>query len=141
MDIAHAYLERLPADIMRLHSWVERTPLKTGAIDTVICTDVLEHVREAEPLAAEITSVLRPGGQLLLAVPFEQDLSVYELPAYKAKYAKYKFVHLRSVDDAMIAHLFAGFDLGFSHLITEGMALMEFKPYPIKFYELRRRPA
>ena len=138
VDIAREYLLRLPPDILRIHGWAERTPLRAAGIDTVICTDLLEHVREAEPLAAEIKRILRPGGRLLLAVPYRQDLSVYELPAYKAKYGKYKYVHLRSVDDAMVERLFSSFELGFTHLITEGMELMEFKPYPIKFYELLR---
>ena len=138
LDIAREYLLRLPPDILRIHGWAERTPLRSGSVDTVVCTDLLEHVREAEPLAAEIKRILRPAGHLLLAVPYQQDLSVYELPAYKLKYGKYKYVHLRSVDDAMVARLFPSFELGFTHLITEGMELMEFKPYPIKFYDLLR---
>ena len=141
VDIARPYLETLPASIMRILSWVEDVPLKAGAIDTLICTDVLEHVRDAGALAREIERLVRPGGRLLLVVPFEQDLGVYDLPEYKAKYAKYKYVHLRSIGDATVAGLFANFELGATHLITEGMKFMEFKPYPIKFYELIARPA
>jgi SAM-dependent methyltransferase len=138
VDIALGYLDRLPGSILRLWSRVEDVPLRTGAVDTVVCTDVLEHVQDAAALAREIERLLPPGGQALLAFPFEQDLGVYELSEYRRKYAKYRFVHLRSVDDNLLRRLFPEFELRFEHLITEGMAAMEFKPYPIKFVQLVR---
>lgn len=138
-DIAFPYVKRLPDEILRLWARVEDVPLRSGAADTIICTDVLEHVLDAQVLAAEIDRLLTPDGRILLAFPFEQDLSVYELPEYKAKYGKYTFVHLRSIGDGLVKELFPGFAVVFERLITEGMALMEFKPFPIKFLELRRR--
>ena len=138
VDIAFAYLERLPASIMRIWGRVEGVALCSGCIDTIVCTDVLEHVLDAQLLADEIARLLKPNGRILLAFPFEQDLSVYDLPAYKAEYERYKYVHLRSIDDALVANLFRAFEVRFSHLITEGMQFMEFKPYPIKFVELHR---
>jgi SAM-dependent methyltransferase len=139
VDIARAYLDRLPADILRIWSRVERVPVAAGSVDTVICTDVLEHVVDALPVARELDRLCAPDGRLLLAFPFEQDLSVYELPEYKAKYGKYKFVHLRSITDDTVATLFPSWDVLDEHLIEEGMPLMEFKPFPIKFVELGRR--
>jgi SAM-dependent methyltransferase len=38
--------------------------------DVVLCTEVLEHVREPRALLAEAHAALRPGGRLLLTVPF-----------------------------------------------------------------------
>lgn len=139
VDLAFAYLERLPGDIAALWSTVEDVPLRSGSIDTVLCTDVIEHVLDARLLAGEIDRLLGPDGQALLAFPFEQDLSVYDLPEYKAKYGKYKYVHIRSITVALIAELFPRFEVRFEHLITEGTAAMEFTPYPIKFVELGRR--
>lgn len=138
VDIAFAYLERLPASIVRLWSRVENVPLRSGSVDTLICTDVLEHVLDARALAAEIDRLLKPDGRALLAFPFEQDLGVYDLPEYKRKYDRYKFVHLRSIGDETIAELFGGFRVAHERLIAEGMALMELKPYPVKFVELAR---
>ncbi len=136
VDIALRYLELLPDSVTRIWSFAENLPLKAHSLDTLICTDVLEHVRDASAVAAEIKRLVKPDGRLLLAFPFEQDLSVYDLPEYKAKYGKYKYVHLRSIDDTLIEDLFPEFETSFSHLITEGMDSMEFKPYPIKFIEL-----
>jgi ubiquinone/menaquinone biosynthesis C-methylase UbiE len=138
VDIAFPYLERLEPSITRLWARVEQVPLGTASVDTVVCTDVLEHVLDAEALAREIARLVRPGGCALLAFPFEQDLSVYDLPEYRRKYGKYAFVHLRSVTDALVAELFPGFERRHERLITEGMPLMEFEPFAIKFVELRR---
>ena len=139
VDIAMPYLQRLPASIERIWGYVEDVPLKPGCIDTIISTDVLEHVLDAQRFANEIDRLLAPNGRVLIAAPFEQDLSVYDLPEYKQKYGKYKYVHVRSVNDETIAELFPTYEVRFSHLITDGMKLMEFRPYPIKFYDLRRR--
>jgi ubiquinone/menaquinone biosynthesis C-methylase UbiE len=139
VDIAFGYLSRIPSALTRIWCRAENMPLQTNSIDTVVCTDLIEHVLDAKCLAMELDRVVKLDGAVLLAFPFEQDLSVYNLPAYKAKYGKYKYVHLRSINDALIAELFPAYTVAFSHLITEGMEFMEFKPYPIKFIELRRR--
>lgn len=138
-DLAFAYLARLPSEITRIWCRAEHLPLKTGGLEAVVCTDLIEHVLDAHALAREIERIVSPEGAILMAFPFEQDLSVYTLPEYKAKYGKYKYVHLRSIDDALVSELFPRHDVAFSRLITEGMELMEFKPYPIKFVELRRK--
>jgi 2-polyprenyl-3-methyl-5-hydroxy-6-metoxy-1,4-benzoquinol methylase len=139
VDIALEYLRRLPPTITRVWSHIEDAPLKDAAFDTVVCTDVLEHVLDIKPVRDRIVRALRPGGRALLAFPFEQDLTVYDLPAYRAKYAKYKYVHVRSIDDAFVRNTFHELEPVFETLITDGMATMEFKPYPIKFMELVRR--
>jgi len=67
---------------------------------------------------------------------FRQDLGVYELEEYKAKYQKYEYVHLRSIDADLITALFPEHQVVGEELITDGMELMEFKPYPVKVMEL-----
>lgn len=50
---------------------VERmTPVPDGAYDTVLCSEVLEHVPDPWSGLQEIRRVLRPCGVLLLSVPF-----------------------------------------------------------------------
>lgn len=45
-------------------------PLADASIDAVLLTQVLEHVADRKLLVEEISRVLRPGGTLLLTVPF-----------------------------------------------------------------------
>lgn len=48
----------------------QRLPLDDGSVDTVILSDVLEHLPEPERLWGELHRVLTPGGKVLLSVPF-----------------------------------------------------------------------
>lgn len=45
-------------------------PFASASLDTVFCTQVLEHVSHPWQVAAEIYRVLKPGGHLILTVPF-----------------------------------------------------------------------
>lgn len=48
----------------------DELPLPADAFDSVILSSVLEHIPSPEALVGEIARVLRPGGHLLLTVPF-----------------------------------------------------------------------
>jgi SAM-dependent methyltransferase len=69
-------------------------PLPSAGFDTVILSDVLEHVPEPRHLWAEIARVLRGGGHLLMNVPFLYGL--HELPN---DYARYTSFSLRRMAD------------------------------------------
>lgn len=45
-------------------------PIRDGCMDGVMLFEVLEHVPDPQTVLAEIARVLRPGGILLLSVPF-----------------------------------------------------------------------
>jgi SAM-dependent methyltransferase len=45
-------------------------PISDDSVDVVLAVEVLEHVSRPEQLIAEAARVLRPGGQLILTVPF-----------------------------------------------------------------------
>jgi SAM-dependent methyltransferase len=65
----------------------EPLPFPDAHFDTVLCTQVLEHVERVETAAAEIARVLRPGGHALVTVPF-----LY--PTHEAPYDFQRFTHL-----------------------------------------------
>jgi SAM-dependent methyltransferase len=48
----------------------ERIPLRTGTLDLVVNTSVVEHVRHPEQFFQEAHRVLRPGGRMLIHGPF-----------------------------------------------------------------------
>jgi SAM-dependent methyltransferase len=48
----------------------ERWPVQDAAADTVLCTETLEHVLDPLSFLAEARRALRPGGRLILTVPF-----------------------------------------------------------------------
>lgn len=88
----------------------EPLALESAAFDTVILSDVLEHVPEPRTLLSEIARVLRPGGHLLLNVPFMYGL--HELPHDYFRYTA-----------PALHRLLAGAGLRVSHLGTVGGSL------------------
>ena len=45
-------------------------PLESEHFDTIVCTDVLEHLSRPAHLMGELARLLAPGGMVLLGVPF-----------------------------------------------------------------------
>lgn len=67
-------------------------PLRESVFDTIICTQVLEHVSEPLQLLEEAGRVLRPGGSLLLTAP--QYNALHEEPRDFFRYTRYGLEHL-----------------------------------------------
>lgn len=67
-------------------------PLRDACVDHVLCSQVLEHVFEPTAFLAELYRVLRPGGRLLVTVPFVWD--EHEQPYDYARYSSFGLAHL-----------------------------------------------
>ncbi len=69
-----------------------RFPLGDATFDAVLCSQVLEHVFTPEEFVRELHRVLRPGGLLLLTVPFVWD--EHEQPHDYARYSSFGLADL-----------------------------------------------
>ena len=67
-------------------------PFADESFDSVLLTDVLEHVTEPASLVREIARVLRPAGRLVLSVPFYYLL--HERPYDYYRYTEFGLRHL-----------------------------------------------
>lgn len=63
-------LDAAQIDGIEVVGFVDRIPFRDASFDTVLATEVLEHVTNAEQAMDECARVLRPGGHLLVTVPF-----------------------------------------------------------------------
>jgi SAM-dependent methyltransferase len=74
VELADAALERarrnVPGADLRLLEPDGTLPLEHASIDLVWCSEVLEHVADTAQVLLEARRVLRPGGRLLVTVPF-----------------------------------------------------------------------
>lgn len=73
---AHALSSRLEARFgpsVLCHDDVDHLPFADERFGLVVSLGLLEHVDEPKPAIDELRRVLRPGGQLLLTVPFFPD--------------------------------------------------------------------
>ncbi|MGH8162772.1 MAG: class I SAM-dependent methyltransferase [Rhodanobacteraceae bacterium] len=68
-----------------------KLPFIEGAFDTVLLLEVLEHVADAGAVLGEIHRVLKPGGMLLLSVPFLYPL--HDAPHDYRRYTAHGLIH------------------------------------------------
>jgi SAM-dependent methyltransferase len=61
-----------------VHGNADALPFADASFDTVLCTQVIEHVREPAAVIAQCARVLRPDGRLILSAP--QYWEVHEEP-------------------------------------------------------------
>jgi SAM-dependent methyltransferase len=67
-------------------------PVPDREFGAILCTEVLEHVADPEKVCGELFRVIRPGGDLLLTVPFVIEL--HEAPYDFYRYTSYGLVGL-----------------------------------------------
>ncbi len=65
----------------------DNIPMPDGSFDSVICTQVFEHLKDPDKSAKEIYRVLKPGGTLLVTVPQMNEL--HEEPHDYWRYTKF----------------------------------------------------
>ena len=70
----------------------EPLPLPSESFDVVLLSDVLEHIPEPRRLLGEVARILRPGGRLLLNVPFAYG--IHEAPHDYYRYTRYALERL-----------------------------------------------
>lgn len=93
VDVALPYLQETKSSGINVAvAQLEDLPYEDESFDVVVSTDVLEHVFDLYRATSELRRVLRPGGHLVVRVPFEEDMQVY----YESR--QYDFVHVRRFD-------------------------------------------
>ena len=67
-------------------------PFGDEEFDNVICFEVLEHVFDINDLLREAQRVLKPGGLMLISIPFAWE--EHEIPYDFARYTSYGLTHI-----------------------------------------------
>lgn len=102
IDISYDYLVRAKAQgIDVAFSRIEDMPYRDELFDAIVTCDVLEHVLDLDACVRNILRVLKPGGKLIVRVPYRE-----ELDSYVDDSMPYEYVHLRNFDVAGLRLLF-----------------------------------
>jgi len=88
MDLVDTYHPDIVGDVMAI-------PLPDNQFDVITCLAVLEHVSRPWDAAKEMYRVLKPGGSLLLYVPFL--FPFHAMPGYYTDYFRYTDEGIRSL--------------------------------------------
>lgn len=73
------YSERITTDIhassnVDVVASADNLPFDDGEFDSIVCTQVLEHVPNPWPVVSEMNRVLKSGGHVLISVPMTNEL-------------------------------------------------------------------
>lgn len=79
-------------------------PYADATFDTVLATDVLEHIERPDVLWAHMSRVLRPGGHIILGVPFLTW--IHEAPNDHHRFTEYKLRSLCADTGLDVVELF-----------------------------------
>lgn len=117
VDISLSYLRHAKnKGIQVCMAKIEDLPYSDNFFDCVVCTDVLEHVLDLNASIEKILATLKPGGFMIVRVPYREDLSSYLRDDYP-----YDLVHLRSFDESELKILFSKiFKVNFLEVVFAG---------------------
>lgn len=102
IDISIDYLKHARARGLNVaFSRIEDMPFVDECFDAAIVCDVLEHVLDLNACVRQILRVIKPGGLLVVRVPYKEDLTGYLDPSMP-----YEFVHLRNFDEQSLQLFF-----------------------------------
>jgi SAM-dependent methyltransferase len=79
-------LDAAPLPGVHVVAFADAVPLADESFDVILATEVLEHVNNAEKAMSEIFRLLRPGGHVIVTVP-------YLYPTHEAPYDYRRFTH------------------------------------------------
>jgi SAM-dependent methyltransferase len=100
VDLAVPYLRRLRTDhanVRLVRANAESLPFREE-LDVIVASDLLEHVLNPADFLESAVTALRPGGRLLVKVPYREDMSQYRRSAG----CPYEMVHLRTFDRPLL---------------------------------------
>jgi SAM-dependent methyltransferase len=83
-------------------------PFREASFDAVLLMNVLEHVYDARTLLARLAMMLKPGGVLVVAVPFM--VKMHQVPVDFARYTHYALQRLGAEHGLEVAHLDGFYD-------------------------------
>lgn len=106
-----------------------RLPYLDQSYDSVLCNQVLEHVFEPDEFLSEINRVLKPGGKLLLSVPFVWD--EHEQPNDYARYSSFGLhALLKKAGFSILQHQKLGADVSIIFQLINAYIYKIIQPWP-----------
>lgn len=73
---------------------LDAMPIGDATFDAVLCTQVLDHLKNPQECVKEMNRVLKPGGYLFLTVPMSQE--EHQVPYDFFRYTSYGLRHICS---------------------------------------------
>lgn len=98
-DVEYCIHEQTEVDVF---ATLDKLPFENDTFDTILCTNVLEHVSESVKGFSELARVLKRNGYIIISVPFLYPL--HEAPHDYYRYTVYGLKHQLERNSLEIVH-------------------------------------
>lgn len=108
-----------------------KLPVQSGSVDSIKCTEVLEHVEDPDSVIEELSRVLKPGGTLVLSMPFNyrvhgdphdyQRFTEHKLRTLLSKYFKVEKIEAQGAFFTVLSDMVRGLIINLQHPIKKGL--------------------
>lgn len=95
----------------------QANPFRAASLDVILLMNVLEHIYYPHALLASLSQMLKPGGVLIVAIPFL--VKMHQVPIDFARYTHYALTRFAPDHGLEIAHLEGFYDP--VSVLTEGI--------------------
>lgn len=102
--------------IVQIQGDAINVPLQDSSIDVIMCSEVLEHIKDYENVLKEVHRVLKPHGRIIVSVPYKEELMEMVCPHCGKRFVPYG--HLHSFDKSKLVSSMnhCGFNVRYSHV-------------------------
>lgn len=119
----------------------KRIPFENQKFDSILCTEVLEHVFNIDELLAEFNRVLKINGKVIITTPFmweehemPYDFARYTTPALQHLYSKHGFNVVDSFKTGNYIEVICQFNINyFKNIFPENKIIKQVLMLPIIF--------
>ena|SRR2546426_9611715 len=137
-----------PFEGVNVVSDAQALPFKAGTFEALVCHQVLEHVPDADKAVREMGRVLKPGGILIVTVPFyfpfhasPYDYRRWTVPGLRITFGHFyevaSGIHIGPVSAMLTAFQhFAGLLIPNFYLSYAARAILGFVIFPFKYLDL-----
>ncbi|MBR9976755.1 MAG: class I SAM-dependent methyltransferase [Bacteroidetes bacterium] len=116
-------LRRQHPDALLVAADAEQLPFRTGSFDTVIASEILEHLNHPGQAVREAAAVLAPRGRYIVSTPYREHLRYYL--CIHCNQPTPANAHLHSFDEHSLSEIFLTAKLtGIRHFLFQNKALV-----------------
>lgn len=120
----------------------KRIPFEEDTFDSILCTEVLEHVFNIDELLLEFKRVLKTDGKIIVTTPFmweehemPYDFARYTTPALNYLYTKHGFIVVCHSKTGNYIEVIAQFSINyFKNIFPKNTIIKHFLLLPIVFF-------
>lgn len=91
-------------------------PLQNSSMDVILCSEVLEHIKDYDNVLKEMNRILKPHGRIIVSVPYNEELMEIVCPHCGKRFVPYGHLHSFDKNKLFSSMNRCGFNVRYSHV-------------------------